>query len=258
MHELDKAIFKFLMSSSGTIASNLKPYLSLALEIYGIFEIISKFIQWRREVERKRRLRKSLANTFQKKLDKAKRDLEQLADDIAYAFGALFMYSITIPPFEPKEKAQRIVNQIERDYKELTKSMYELMKLVRRHRNMIIDALDLDETQILLLDGLAIAFKNKTPDIESLTDYLPLIAEEMQKSEKERQIFSQELGKQIGKFNSTYGLVIINHALGINRQYKQCFKKAARYGIEEFLRRFNECRTRPKQKYVPPKRKKRL
>jgi len=92
--------------------------------------------------------------------------------------------------------------------------------------------------------------------IEVLIDYLPLIAQEMQKTEKERKkTFSRKLAKGIGKFNSTSGLVIINHALGINRQYKQCFKKAARYGIEEFLRRFNECRTRPKQKYILPKRK---
>lgn len=86
--------------------ANLRPYLSLVLEIYGAFEIIYRFIQWRKREEEKRNLKRSLALTFQKRLDKARNDLEKLADDIAYAFGALYIYSMAIPPFEPKEEAR--------------------------------------------------------------------------------------------------------------------------------------------------------
>ncbi|HIH72071.1 MAG: Uncharacterized protein XD43_0531 [Thermococcales archaeon 44_46] len=156
--------------------------------------------------------------------------------------GALFIYSTVVPPFEPKEKAQEIVRQLEEDYQELAKSMHELMKLVKKHERMIIKALDLDETQKLLLDGLAAMFENETPDVEAIVDYLPLISEEIRKSRKERNLFSQELGKQLGKFNTTHGLVIINHALRIDRKYKRCFKKAAKYGFKEFWQKFNECR----------------
>ncbi|ASJ00339.1 hypothetical protein [Thermococcus gorgonarius] len=242
MHELDKAIFEVFTGSGGTIAANLRPYFSLVLEVYGAFEIIHRFIQWRKREERKRNLKRSLALTFQKKLDKARSDLEKLADDVAYAFGALFMYSVAIPPFEPKKKARDIIKQLENDYIEMTKSMQELMRLVKKHKKMIVSALELDETQVMLLEGLSEAFEKEKPDIEALTDYLPLIAQEMQKTEKERKDFSRELAKGIGKFNSASGLIVINHALGINSRYKRCFKKAARYGLKEFSQRFNECR----------------
>ena len=99
-----------------------------------------------------------------------------------------------------------------------------------------------DGTQILLLEGLSEAFEKEKLDIEALTDYLPLIAQEMQKTEKERKAFSLELSKGIGKFNSTSGLIVINHALGINRRYKRCFKKAARHEFKELSQKFNECR----------------
>jgi len=46
MHELDKAIFEVFTGSGGTFAANLRPYLSLVLEIYGVFEIIHRFIHW--------------------------------------------------------------------------------------------------------------------------------------------------------------------------------------------------------------------
>ena len=255
MHELDKAIFEVFTGSGGTIAANLRPYLSLVLEVYGAFEIIHQFIQWRKREERKRKLKRSLALTFQKKLDRARNDLEKLADDVAYAFGALFIYSVAIPPFEPKEKARDIIKQLENDYIEMTKSMQELMRLVKKHEKMIVSALELDETQVMLLEGLSEAFEKEKPDIEALIDYLPLIVQEMPKTEKERKAFSRELSKRIGKFNSAFGLVVINHALGIDKQYKQCFKKAARYGIAEFSERFNECIAQPKRKYPPPKRR---
>ncbi|ASJ08057.1 hypothetical protein A3L11_01975 [Thermococcus siculi] len=151
------------------------------------------------------------------------------------------MYSVAVPPFEPKEKARAIIEQLENDYIEMTKSMQELMRLVKRHEKMIISAIELDGTQIVLLEGLIEAFEKEKPDIESLTDYLPLIAQEMRKTEKERKVFSQELSRGIGKFNSTSGLIVINHALGINRGYKRCFKKAARHGLKEFTQKFNEC-----------------
>jgi len=253
MHELDKAIFEVFTSSGGTIAANLRPYLSLVLEVYGAFEIIHRFIQWRKREEKRRKLKRSLALTFQKKLNKARNDLEKLADDVAYAFGALFIYSIAIPPFEPKEKARDIIKQLENDYIEMTKSMGELMRLVKKHEKMIVSALELDETQIMLLEGLSEAFEKETPDIKALVDYLPLIVQEMQKTERERKAFSRELAKGIGKFNSTSKLVVINHALGINRRYKRCFKKAARHGLKEFLREFNECRMKPTQTFPPPK-----
>ncbi|WP_456365238.1 hypothetical protein [Thermococcus sp.] len=240
MHELDKAILEVFTGSGGTFAANLRPYLSLVLEIYGAFEIIYRFIQWRKREERKRNLKRSLALTFQKKLDKARNDLEKLADDVSYAFGALFIYSVAIPPFEPKEKARDIIKQLENDYIEMTKSMKELMMLVKKHEKMIVSALELDGTQILLLEGLIEAFEKEKPDIEALTDYLPLIAQEMQKTEKERKAFSLELSKGIGKFNSTSGLIVINHAIG--GRYKRCFKKAARHGFKEFSQKFNECR----------------
>ena len=92
-----------------------------------------------------------------------------------------------------------------------------------------------------MLDALSDAFEKEKPDIEALIDYLPLIAQEMRKTEKERKAFSRELAKGIGKFNSTSGLVILNHALGINKRYKRCFKKAAKHGIKEFSQKFNEC-----------------
>ncbi|WP_461864829.1 hypothetical protein [Thermococcus sp.] len=242
MHELDKAIFEVFTGSGGTLTANLKPYLSLVLEVYGAFKIIHRFIQWRKKEEERRNLKRSLALTFQKKLDRARNDLEKLADDVSYAFGALFIYSVAIPPFEPKEKARDIIKQLENDYIEMTKSMKELMMLVKKHEKMIVSALELYGTQILLLEGLIEAFEKEKLDIEALTDYLPLIAQEMQKTEKERKAFSRELSKGIGKFNSTSGLIVINHALGINRRYKRCFKKAARHGFKEFSQKFNECR----------------
>ncbi len=214
MHELDKAIFEVFTGSGGTIAANLRPYLSLILEIYGAFEIIHRFIQWRKREEKRRNLKRSLALTFQKKLDKARNDLEKLADDLAYAFGGLFIYSIAIPPFEPKEKARDIIKQLENDYIEMTKSMGELMRLVKKHEKMIVSALELDETQIMLLEGLSEAFEKETPDIKALVDYLPLIAQEMQKTEKERKAFGRELAKGIGKFNSTTGLALTSSQLG--------------------------------------------
>lgn len=241
MHNLDKALLELFASSGGTLTANLKPYLSLILEIYGAFEILDRFIRWRKREERKRNLKRSLALTFQKKLDNARNDLEKLADDLAYAFGALFIYSIAIPPFEPKEKARDIIKQLENDYIEMTKSMGELMRLVKKHEKMIVSALELDETQIMLLEGLSEAFEKETPDIKALVDYLPLIVQEMQKTEKERKAFGRELAKGIGKFNSTTGLAVINRALGINRRYKRCFKKAAKHGLKEFSEKFNEC-----------------
>ncbi|WP_175059796.1 hypothetical protein [Thermococcus sp. 2319x1] len=242
MHELDKAIFEVFTGSGATFAANLRPYLSLVLEIYGAFEIIHRFIQWRKKEEERRNLKRSLALMFQKKLDKARNDLEKLEDDIAYAFGALFVYSVAIPPFEPKEKARDIIKQLENDYIEMAESMRELMRLVKKHEKMIVSALELDETKIMLLEGLSDAFEKEKPDIEALTDYLPLIAQEMQKTEKKRKAFSRELAKGIGKFNSAYELVKINRALGIDRHYKRCFKKAAKHSFKEFSRKFNECR----------------
>ncbi|MBC7109290.1 MAG: hypothetical protein H5T41_11025, partial [Methanomassiliicoccales archaeon] len=210
MHELDKAIFEVFTGSGGTIATNLKPYFSLAIALYELFKIGVDFIQWRKREEKKRNLKRSLALTFHKKLDRARNDLEKLADDVSYAFGALFVYSVAVPPFEPKEKARAIIEQLENDYIEMMKSMRELMRLVKRHKKMIVSALELDETQIMLLEGLTEAFEKEEPDIESLTDYLPLIAQEMQKTEKERRAFSRELSKGIGRFNSNSGLVAIN------------------------------------------------
>ncbi len=78
-----------------------------------------------------------------------------------------------------------------------------------------------DGTQILLLEGLSEAFEKEKPDIEALTDYLPLIAQEMRKTEKERKAFSRELSKGIGKFNSTSGLIVINHALAVLQKSRQ-------------------------------------
>ncbi len=242
MHELDKAIFEVFTGSGGTIAANLKPYLSLAIALYEVFKIVVDFIQWRKREERKRNLKRSLALTFQKKLDRARDNLKKLADDVSYAFGALFLYSVAIPPFEPEEKARDIIKQLENDYIEMTKSMKELMMLVKKHEKMIVSALELNGTQIMLLEGLIEAFEKEKPDIEALADYLPLIVHEMRKTEKERKTFSRELAKGIGKFNSASGLVVINHALGINRRYKRCFKKAARHGFKEFSQKFNECR----------------
>ena len=151
------------------------------------------------------------------------------------------MYSVAIPPFEPKEKARDIIKQLENDYIEMTKSMRKLMRLVKKHEKMIVSALELNGTQVMLLEGLIEAFEKEKPDIEALTDYLPLIVHEMEKTGKERKAFSRELAKGIGKFNSASGLVVINHALGINRRYKRCFKKAARHGLKEFSQKFNEC-----------------
>ena len=70
---------------------------------------------------------------------------------------------------------------------------------------MIVSVLKLEETQIMLLEGLIEAFEKEKPDIEALIDYLPLIIHEMQKTEKERKAFSRELARGIGKFNPTTG-----------------------------------------------------
>ncbi|HIH72072.1 hypothetical protein GBV73_09790 [Thermococcus sp. 101 C5] len=87
MNELDKAIFGVFTGSGATIAANLRPYITLALELYEAFRILREFIKWRKKEEKKKNHKRSLALIFQKKLDKARNDLEKLADDVSYAFG---------------------------------------------------------------------------------------------------------------------------------------------------------------------------
>jgi len=168
-----------------------------------LFEVIIKKVK-------KDALKKELADALETPITNAEKSLDRLNFSF-YQFIGAGVWGNIIEPVDPKESAQKIVDEIDNSYSEFIYNFKELSKYFAAHMDELREILT--KKEILALEAYVKAFETNIPDYEFLRNHgaiKGLIVKEMRR----KKTFNEELNfRLMKKFNENADFKLLSNTL---------------------------------------------
>lgn len=159
------------------------------------FSIIFRLVEMILKKLKKDSLKQDLALSLEIPIKRAERSFENLNFSIYTYLGAGIFGNIIEPPF-PKETSQKIVDDIEFNYKEFIQNFKELSKYFDAHMDEFRDILS--HKEILALEAFVKAYEGNDPDYEFLMNH-GAIKTPVLKEIRKKKTFNIDLGHRINR-----------------------------------------------------------